>query len=342
MLPILPDGHAIAVLGLIVVALYLFTRESIPLETSSLLVLIGLVIGFEAFPYQRDGISLEPTEFFSGFGHEALITICALMIVGKGTESTGALQPLASLLSRMWAASPVISSLLTLVFAAAVSAFLNNTPIVVMLLPILISVSLHSKQSASGILLPMGLATLLGGMATTIGTSTNLLVVSIAADLGLKKMHMFDFALPVLIAGGFGILYLWLVAPRLLPEREPLLSDTSPRIFDAVLHITKDGMANGKTLNEVLEKTGKQMRVASIHRGEGLAVIRLPSATLREGDRLHLSDTPDNLKAFEQALGATLYSAGDTEHPVSEEHPLAAAEDQQLAELVVTEHSTAW
>ncbi len=338
MLPPLPDLHAIAVLALIVVALFLFTRDSIPLETSSLLVLILLVVGFYIFPYQRDGVALSPVEFFEGFGNEALIAICALMILGQGLETTGALRPLAAVLSRMWAKSPLLSLLATLVSAAALSAFLNNTPIVVMLLPILIGVSLRSKQSASGILMPMGLATIVGGMATTIGTSTNLLVVSIAADLGLKRFQMFDFALPVVVAGAFGLLYLWLVAPRLLPERQALMTDTSPRVFDAVLHINEKSEAAGQTLADILKKTERRMRVLRIQRGEGLVLANLPTAELRPGDRLVVRDSPENLKEFEKTLGATLYNVSDIEHPVDEEHPLSA-EDQQLAEVVVTEGS---
>lgn len=338
MLPALPDAHAIAVLLLIVVALYLFTRDNIPLETSSLIILVTLVLGFEVFPYLSNNVLLQSSEFFTGFGNEALVAICALMIVGQGLETTGALQPLASLLSRMWKVSPLLSFLATLLSAAVLSAFLNNTPIVVMLLPILIGVSMRSKQSSSGILLPMGLATLVGGMATTIGTSTNLLVVGIASDLGLRNFGMFDFALPVVVAGSFGILYLWLIAPRLLPERQPLLSDTSPRVFDAVLHINKDSFANGETLAKVLEKTERRMKVDSIKRGEGLIVAKLPTAELREGDRLLVRDTPENLKEFEQSLGATLYNVTDIEHPIDEEHPLSA-EGQQLTEVVVTERS---
>ncbi|WP_029132051.1 SLC13 family permease [Sedimenticola selenatireducens] len=338
MLPPLPDPHAIAVLLLIVVALYLFTRDNIPLETSSLLILVSLVVGFEAFPYTRNGITLQPGDFFSGFGNEALVAICALMIVGQGLETTGALRPLAALLSKLWATRPLLSFLATLLSAALLSAFLNNTPIVVMLLPILIGVSIRNKQSSSGILLPMGLATLLGGMATTIGTSTNLLVVGIAADLGLHHFGMFDFALPVVVAGSFGLLYLWLVAPRLLPPRQALLSDMSPRIFDALLHINQESFANGKTLAEILEKTDRRMKVDKIQRGLGLNVTRLPTAELREGDRLLVRDTPELLKEYEQLLGATLYNATDIENPIDEEHPLSS-EGQLLAEVVVTEGS---
>ncbi|MCW8889122.1 MAG: SLC13 family permease [Sedimenticola sp.] len=338
MLPPLPDPHAIAVLLLIVIALFLFTRDNIPLETSSLLILVTLVVGFEVFPYTREGITLQPGDFFTGFGNEALVAICALMIVGQGLETTGALRPLAALLSKHWSNWPLLSFLITLVSAAILSAFLNNTPIVVMLLPILISVSIRNNQSSSGILMPMGLSTLLGGMATTIGTSTNLLVVAIAADLGMRTFGMFDFALPVIVAGSIGLVYLWLVAPRLLPDRQPLLSDTSPRVFDAVLHITPDSFAHGKTLAEVLEKTERRMKVDRIQRGEGLNLTRLPTAELREGDRLLVRDTPERLKEYETLLGATLYNASDIENPIDEEHPLSS-EGQLMAEVVVTEGS---
>ncbi|HEC15304.1 MAG TPA: SLC13 family permease [Sedimenticola sp.] len=333
-----PDAHTFGVLILIAVALFLFTRDRIPLETSCLLILIALVVGFEIFPYQRNGVELHTKEFFLGFGHEALVTICALMILGRGLETTGALRPLASFLSRLWSASPMLSLLLTLFIAAVLSGFLNNTPIVVLLLPILISASLHSKQSVSGILMPVGFSTLVGGMGTTIGTSTNLLVVGIAADLGIRRFGMFDFIWPAVIAASIGIIYLWLIAPRLLPERAPLLADTSPRVFEALLHIEADSFANGKTLAELLEKTGRKMKVEAIYRGPNLRLSRLPTAVIQEGDRLLVRDLPENLKEFERLLGARLYNVSNIEKPVSDENPLSA-EGQQLAEIVVTEHS---
>ena len=164
----------------------------------------------------------------------------------------------------------------------------------------------------------MGLATLIGGMATTIGTSTNLLVVGIAADLGERRFEMFDFALPVLIAGGAGLLFLWLVAPRLLPDRKALLSDTSPRLFSAVLYVNEGSFAAGKTLSEIRAKTEGRIRIERIQRTETLFVAKLPSVTLQVGDRLYVKDSSERLKEFEQALGATLYNVSDGEHPVSE------------------------
>ncbi len=328
--PAFPDPHAVAVLLLTIFALFLFSRERLPLETSSLLVITILAVGFQLFPYQRGGLVLHPVNFFHGFGHEALVAVCALMVVGHGLVRTGALEPVGILLARMWGISPLFSLLGTLIIGASLSAFMNNTPIVVLLLPILISVSIRTGVPASGVLMPMGFATLIGGMCTTIGTSTNLLVVAVAADLGLRHFGMFDFIVPASIAGGIAILYLWLIAPRLLPEREALMPDESPRLFSARINIREDSNFAGKTLAEAIRKTGGAMRVNRIRRGD-TQVVPLPDAVLRAGDQLVVRDTPVKLKEFERVLGATLFTGGV---PVDEEHPLTAG-DQQLAELVV-------
>jgi di/tricarboxylate transporter len=336
-LPTPPDSHAVFVLLLTGFALYLFTRDRLPLEASGLAVLIILVVAFQLFPYQTDGRRLEPASFLAGFGHEALITVSALMIIGKGLETTGALQPLALSLAKAWTAKPKLASLVTLVASAILSGFVNNTPVVVMLLPMLVGVAVRNKIAPSSILMPVGFATMLGGMATTIGTSTNLLVVSIAGDLGATRFQMFDFALPALIVGSIGMLYLWLVAPRLLPERKALLADTSPRVYNAVLYISEDSIACGKTFAEVLALTNKQMRVDRIERGQGLVVTKLPSVRILAGDRMVVRDTPDRLKAFETQIGATLHDESGATGILNLER--SAAEQEHLAEIVVTRGS---
>ncbi len=330
-MPPVPDGHTIFVLGLTALALFLFTRDRLPLEASSLAILVILILSFQLFPYDAHGEVVGTEHFLLGFGHEALITICALMILGKGLEVTGALQPVATFLAKAWMARPLLASLATLVASGVLSAFLNNTPIVVMLLPMLVGVAVRNKFAPSAILMPMGLATLVGGMATTIGTSTNLLVVAIAQDQGLERFNMFDFALPAVIVGSFGMVFLWLVAPRLLPERKPPMSDTAPRVFNAVLHIHADSAACGLSFAECLALTDNDMRVDRIERGEDLSVARLPSVGIREGDRLVVRDTPERLKRYEAQLRATLHQEA-TSAEVGEE-------PQHLAQLVVTRDS---
>jgi len=326
------DPHAIWALLLTVAALILFTRERIPLETSSLLVIVLLAVSFSIYPYtDSSGNTLNPISFFSGFGHEALIAVCGLMVAGYGIVRTGALDPVGRMLAKLWGISPLLSILITLVVSALLSAVVNNTPIVVLLLPIMLNVAIRTKSSPSGILMPMGLATLLGGMSTTIGTSTNLLVVSVASDMGLPRIQMFDFFLPAIIAGSVGILYLWLIAPKILPERTPNLEDSGPRIFTAHLHIGEDSYAAGRTLTEVIEKTEGAIQVSGIRRTENTFTVPLPDAKIRAGDRLLVRDTPSQLKDYERALGATLYSQGSE---VTDDNPLSDAE-QHLAELVI-------
>ena len=331
-IPALPNNHAIAILLITIFALYLFRRESIPLETSSLAIITLLCMMFSFFPFYVDGVHFEANSLFFGFGHEALITVCSLMIIGHGIVHTGALEPIGRYLAKFWKISPALSLLSTLILAGVLSAFINNTPVVVLLLPILISVSLRTKADASPMLMPMGLATLVGGMATTIGTSTNLLVVSIAKNMGAVDFGLFDFAMPALLASVVAVIYLWLIAPKLLPSRTPLMPDTSPRLFSAYLNINEESQVNEKSIAEIIDLTDGQLKIESIQRGPDYRnIIPLPDTVLTIGDRLKVHDYPDRLKEFENVLGATLFSGL---HKVDDEHPLKA-DEQTLAEIVI-------
>ncbi|MBT8058606.1 MAG: SLC13 family permease [Xanthomonadales bacterium] len=328
----LPNMHALGVMALIIFALILFTRESIPLQTTSLLVLVLLTVGFTLFPYQTESGVLQPSEFFLGFGHKALVAVCGLMIVGQGLIRTGALEPVGRMMAKLWRKGPMISLLVTILITAVLSAFINNTPIVVLMLPILIGVAVRTGVSPSGTLIPMGFASILGGMATTIGTSTNLLVVNVAADMGMTQFSMFDFLGPAAIAGVFATLYLWLIAPRLIPERQPPMSATVSRLYTAQIRLDKGSTVVGRTLAEALLRVGEGLRVETVQRGQGVFINPLPDVVLKAGDRLTTSDTQTNLREFSRLLGGTLFS-GD--QAVDAEHPLSA-EGQQIAEVVIT------
>lgn len=337
LLPTMPDSHAMAVMGLIILALVLFASEKIPLASSSLTILALLCLLFELFPYQGASGRIQATHFFSGFGHQALIAVCSLMVAGQALVRTGALEPIGRQLARWWRISPMLSFLATLIMAAVLSAFVNNTPVVILLLPILISVSLRTSTAASDLLLPVGLASSIGGMATTIGTSTNLLVVAVAADLGMRSLGMFDFLLPAVLTGSVGILYLWWIAPKLIPKREPRLPTTSPRLFNAQLRIHDESLVDGKPLSEILELADGKIDIVHILRGpDQTRLIALPDMILRSGDRILVKSTSDHLKELETVLGASLFS---DETPVDDLHPLTDT-TQQIVEVVVVPGST--
>ena len=337
-LPSPPNAHVTAVLLLTLAALVLFTREKIPLQTSSLAVLLALVVGFELFPFETDAGPLRSVDFFQGFGHEALVAVCALMIAGQGIVRTGALEPIGRILARMWLVRPRSTFLLVLLVSAWISAFINNVPVVVLFLPILISVAVRTGVPTSSVLMPMGFATLLGGSSTTIGTSTNLLVVAVAEEMGLPPIGMFDFLLPAALAGTIGIVYLWLVAPKILPLREQPLTDVSPRVFAAHLAILDKSPAVDKSLAKARQMTGGTMRVSGIERGNGRFLIPFPEIILRPGDHLVIRDTPEKLKEYEKVLRGTLYPEKHDDGPVDDTHPLKA-EDQQIAEIAIVDRS---
>ncbi len=334
-MPALPDPHALAALLLAVGALVLFSRDRIPLEATGLGVLLVLLLMFQLFPYEVRGQALAPTVFLAGFGNSALITIISLLICAKGLECTGALQPVAQTLARNWKTHPRLVFLATLVLAAVLSMFLNNTPLVAMLLPILVTVCLRTGVPSSGVLMPVGYATIIGGMCTTIGTSTNLLVVGLASDFGVADFGMFDFFVPAVLAASVGIVFLWLVAPRLVPNRRPPMPDNSPRAFRGVLRVEEDSYPAGRSLMEVLARTDNRMRVDRIERGEGgPRLARLPNVHIQPGDRLYVVDTPENLKEFEKLLQAPLYGGVDFSRQVAEGAELDAG-GERLAEVVV-------
>ena len=333
-MPDLPSLHAIAVMTITVVGLYLFSRDSIPIETSGLIIFITILSMFYLFPLQVNGFDSDPISLFlNSFGNEALVTICALLAVGKAIEVNGSLRPLISLLSKSWVKHPKLSFLGVLLFGAFFSAFINNTPIVVMLIPALIAVAKEANISSTKVLMPMGMATLIGGMSTTIGTSTNLLVVGIANDMGQEQIQLFDFMIPVLIAGSIGMLFLWLIAPKYLPDNKPRQSQAKTRIFEAVLYVNEDSYPNGKTLLDVMDKAGKDFDVQQIKRSDSLFVAKIPSIIFEPGDRIYVKSSIEKLKEFEGLLGLTLYEeedgAVDSEQEIGQEYT-------HLAEVVIT------
>lgn len=321
------EPHALAAVFLSIGALVLFSRTEIPLEYSCIAVLTAIVLLFEIFPLDGS-VPVSGATFLRGFGNQALITICLLLILAKGVEVSGALHAVGKLLTRIWLGHGQLALLATLLFAAFTSAFANNTPIVVMMLPILVGVAHRVEIPPSKILMPVGFATIIGGMSTTIGTSTNLLIVSVSADLGLPRLQMFDFIVPAVLAATVGLIYLWLLAPRLLPVRPSRLAGTAPRMFNAFVEIGSDCSFAGKTLSEFVHALQPDVRIVRIERGAAIELVRLPTLQLQVGDKLQIRGTPEAIHSTQRLLGGT-----DSTGTLIKEH------DDRVVEVVVTRDS---
>lgn len=328
MIATFPGLHAAAAMLVTIAALILFSRERIPLPASCLGILVVLMVGIEAFPLEFGGRVIRGDFFLGGFANEALITVCALLVIARGVEVSGALGPIGNLLARLWESNRALALFVTLLLGAFLSAFVNNTPVVVMLLPVLVGVAHKIGVSPSRILMPVGFATILGGMTTTIGSSTNLLVVSVAADLGMPRMQMFDFLAPASFAATVALVYLWVVAPKLVPLRQPPLVDSTPRLFTTVLQVSESSRLAGKSFKDVRRMLGDRIRILHVIRGQGVELVRLPSLSIRPGDRLSVRGTPEAIKQVESLFG-----------PESRRSEAAILPDQRLVELIVTRES---
>lgn len=281
--------HAAAAILLAVLVFYAFATEKLRVEIVSLLTIGVIALGLYFFPMPdmvpNQGLMLA----FEGFGHPALITICALMIMGRGLVVTGALDPAARALRTVWRFNNQIGLLVTLLLAFGMSMMINDTPVLVLLLPILAQLAMQGGMPASKTLIPVNSAVLIGGMATTIGTSTNLLVVSIAQDLGMPAIGVFHYAHIVLIAAVIALPYIWLVMPRLLQGTEVEQAQERHNYL-ATFRITETSPLLGKTQNDLTKILPADFRFSS-EMSEPLAgnmrlAIQAPRDSLVEAARI--------------------------------------------------------
>ncbi len=263
-------------LAITLTALYFLARESY----SPANIMMGAVIAL-----LLPGV-ITAKEAFEGFGNSAPITVAALYILARGVEKTGLMQPvLAALLGPRGGNS----SLGRLTASSAVaSAFLNNTPLVAMLIPPVTDWAERTGQSPSRYLMPLSYAVILGGAVTLIGTSTNLVVSGLLdAKMG-RPMGMFEitpFGLPAAIVG---VTVLILTASRLLPDRRPARKDLQQefREFSLSMRVIPGGPMEGKTVEEAGLRNLQGVFLVEVEReGEQIAPVG-SSTVLRSEDRL--------------------------------------------------------
>lgn len=210
----------------IVAALSLYMWDEVPMELTSLAVICGLLGWFHFFPVTGPGGDnlLDPTALLAGFANPALITIAALLVMGEGLARTGVLEAGASLLIRAGRGHFLLASALALITVLVVSGFLNNTPVVVIFIPIMQALAERLGQSPAKLMMPLSFAAILGGMTTLIGSSTNLLVSGTLVELGQPGFSFFQFLVPGAVVAMVGLVFVLFVAPRLIPPRDELAS----------------------------------------------------------------------------------------------------------------------
>lgn len=230
---------------------------------------------------------IDEKQAFSGFSNPAPFTVAALYVVARAVERTGALEPLIHMV--IGGTSGRMLRLLKLTTpSAAASAFLNNTPIIAMLMPTVSRWSETSEEPPSRLLMPLSFAVILGGVVTTIGTSTNLVVSGLLQASGSEPLGLFEvthLGLPIAIVG---LILVALLAPRLLPDRESPRSRLSAAERDFVVHmiVGEDGGLHGRTVEDAGLRSLQGVFLVEIQRDREPIAPVTPTTLLREGDHL--------------------------------------------------------
>lgn len=207
--------ESIATLSVVAIALLCFVKEWFPADITAIFVMVALMaLGL-----------VTPEEGLAGFSNTATITVMAMFILSAGIARTGAVTLVSDFLSRR-AGQTTAGQILTLgAVVAPISALINNTAVVAVFLPVVENWCRQRGVSPSKFLIPLSYLTILGGMITLIGTSTNVLASGIAADLGYEPFGLFQFTQLGLISCGVGAIYLAWIAPRWLPDRRSVKQD---------------------------------------------------------------------------------------------------------------------
>jgi len=279
---------------------------------------------------------ITPEEAVSGFSNSATITIGAMFILSAGLVHTGVVEKLAALAAKKIKNAQFGLMLFIVLIAGGVSAFINNTAVVAVFLPVIIKISKERGLSPSKFLIPLSFAAILGGTITLFGSSTNILVSSIAKEHGLAEIKLFEFAPMGIILFAAGSIYLMAFAFRLLPNRAgtgDLTKSYRMKRYLTEITVTETSPMIGKTLTEKKIAETYDVNVLEIIRGKTKIWRKLGSTKIEKEDILLVRGGVQNIIKFTTGEGLQSLS----EAALGDED--LQAEDIILAEAVVAPNS---
>jgi len=289
----------IIVLALVCLATVLFATEVFPVDLVALIIMATLL---------GSGI-ISPEEGLAGFSNPATITVAAMFVLSAGLSKTGAVIFIGKILTRLGKRSFTLALITIMLTIGVISAFINNTAAVAIFLPIVLSVARDMNISASKLLMPLSFASMFGGVCTLIGTSTNILVSSIAESHGQPPFSMFEFSALGLIFFSVGVLYMLIIGVRLIPHRRTQAELTQK--FGMGDYLTEivlkpDAESVGKSLVDAPLVHDLDIDVIGVYRDKMPLVVPPPQMILEANDTLRVRCDVEKIKKLQEHEGVVL------------------------------------
>jgi di/tricarboxylate transporter len=319
-------------LSVLVLALIAFVAEWLPVDITALIVAVSLVVL---------GL-VTPDEGISGFGNSATITVMAMFILSAGITRTGVIQIVRDWLMKWGGKNPTQQILVMGAIVGPITAFINNTAVVAIFLPIIEEWCKQRKISVSKLLIPLSYVTVLGGMITLIGTSTNILASGVSKQLGYGEFGLFQFTVLGSITFLIGLIYLAVFAPRLLPERKPVSSKTLGQDYNLKDYVSEIILTPRSSLiGQTLRKSGIQRKfdldVLEIIHNDNHFPQPLADKTLSVGDILLVRGSREDLLKIKDERGVDIL-ADVKFNQQSLEDELSTGEEK-VAEILILSNS---
>lgn len=333
-------GEIVLTLAVTAGALLLFIWNRFRVDVVGITVMAALMVTGLVTP--REGIS--------GFANEAMITVAAMFVLSGALIRTGVIDALARLMARLAGKSELRLIVLTLLVAIPVSAFLNNTPVVIVLMPVILGIARDTGQAPSRLLMPLSFGSQLGGTLTLIGTSTNLLVAGLVLDLGMDRIRLFEITPPAFFLMLIGVGYLLTVGRWLAPTREAAqdpLSFEELRQYLTGLWVKEESPLVGRSLMELRFSEVYGLEVVAIQREDQPVTFPTGASRIHAGDLLLVQGPAATIARVEEEgyfrMASTQPEPGDETKgapahrgdPGGEEFD----EERRLAEIIVPPRS---
>lgn len=297
---------------IICIGIVLFIKDYFSIDTTSILIMALFIVA---------GV-LSPSEGFSGFNHPATLTLGCMFVVSAGVFNSGILDGLSQRIIKLAKIHYSVALITFCLIAGMFSAFVNDSAVVALLLPIALTVCRETKIAPGMLLIPISFSALFGGTCTLIGTSTNILVSSYAEEYGLEGFGMFEFSLAALCLAAIGFVYIFFVLPLLLPkakkEQDVLTKEAEKYITELVV---EEGCPD-------IKKPLYKSKLVNDHNVQVLAILREgslknnigPETFILEGDVMKVMMPPRTLNSIRDLKGYRIKGNKQMGEVESEKH----------------------